>query len=108
MPPDPHWTAYLTALLTPTVAILGAFIAFRQWKLAQNKLKLDLFDRRFKVYEAARKFLSSVVTNGEVTDEALHAFMYGTREAEWVLSQAVADYIDKQGGLKSEVQHLIA
>ena len=96
MPPDPHWTAYLTALLTPTVAILGALIAFRQWKLAQNKLKLDLFDRRFKVYEAARKFLSSIVTNGEITDEALHKFMYGTREAEWVLSQAVADYIDKQ------------
>jgi len=44
---DPHWTNYLAALLTPTVAVLGSIIAYHQWRTAQNKLKFELFDRRF-------------------------------------------------------------
>ena len=45
---DSHWTTYLSALLTPTVAVLGSLIAYRQWRLAQNKLKLDLFEQSIR------------------------------------------------------------
>ncbi len=92
----PHWTAYLAALLVPIVAILGAFIAYRQWRLAQNKLKLDLFDRRFKVYEAARELLASIMTSGEAKDDEVFTFMAATREAKWLLGPEVAEYLTKQ------------
>jgi hypothetical protein len=93
---DPHWTTYLAALLTPTVAVLGSFIAYRQWRLAQNKLKLDLFDRRFSVYEAARSLLASIMTSGKAKDEEVFKFMVSTREAKWLLNDSVADYLEKQ------------
>ena len=96
MNPDPHWTTYLAALLTPTVAVLGSFIAYRQWRLAQNKLKLDLFDRRFSVYEAARTLLASIMTSGKAKDEEVFKFMVATREAKWLLNASVAEYLDKQ------------
>ena len=96
MTPDPHWTAYLTALLTPTVAVLGALIGYRQWRLAQNKLKLDLFDRRFKVYEAARDLLASIMTSGKAKDDEVFKFLVATREAKWLLDIDVANYLDKQ------------
>ena len=96
MTPDPHWTAYLTALLTPTVAVLGALIGYRQWRLAQNKLKLDLFDRRFKVYEAARDLLASIMTSGKAKDDEVFKFMVATREAKWLFDTEVANYLDKQ------------
>ena len=96
MNPDLHWTTYLAALLTPTVAVLGSFIAYRQWRLAQNKLKLDLFDRRFSVYEAARTFLASIMTSGKAKDEEVFKFMVATREAKWLLNASVAEYLDKQ------------
>lgn len=92
---DPHWTTYLAALLTPTVAILGSFIAYRQWRLAQNKLKFDLFDRRFSVYQAAQILLASIMTNGKVKDEEVFKFMVATREAKWLLNASVAEYLDK-------------
>lgn len=92
----PHWTTYLSALLTPTVAVLGSLIAYRQWRLAQNKLKLDLFDRRFSVYEAARNLLASIMTSGKAKDEEIFKFMVATREAKWVLNAQVAEYLDKQ------------
>ena len=62
---DPHWTQVLSALLTPTIAVLVAIIAYRQWRTAQNRLKFDLFDRRFAVYDAARNLLSSVMTRAK-------------------------------------------
>ena len=96
MTTDPHWTAYLSALLTPTVAVLGALVAYRQWRLAQNKLKLDLFDRRFRVYEASRSLLASIRTSGKAKDEEVFEFMVATREAKWLLNQDVAEYLEKQ------------
>ena len=93
---DPHWTTYLAALLTPTVAILGALIAYRQWRLAQNKLKLDLFDRRLSVYEAARTLVASIITSGKAKDEEVFKFMVATREAKWLLNDSVAQYLDKE------------
>lgn len=96
MSPDPNWTTYLAALLTPTVAVLGSFIAYRQWRLTQNKLKLDLFDRRFTVYDAARTFLGSIMRSGKAKDDDTFKFMIATREAKWLLNDSIAEYLDKQ------------
>lgn len=93
---DPHWTAYVSALLVPMVAVLGAVIAYRQWRTAQNRLKLDLFDRRFSVFDAARNLIASVVTRGKATDEELFKFLSGTREAKWLSNADIAEYLDKQ------------
>ena len=40
------------ALLTPTIASIGAYIAWQQWKAYNLKLKLDRYDRRVRIYEA--------------------------------------------------------
>jgi len=96
MNPEPHWTAYLFALLAPVVAVLGSFIAYRQWRLAQNKLKLDLFDRRLKIYEAAKNLLGSIVTSGKANDDEVFKYMVATREAKWLLDSEIAAYLDDQ------------
>lgn len=90
---DPHWTNYLAALLTPTVAVLGSVIAYRQWRTAQNKLKFELFDRRFSVYEASRNLLASMMTSGKAKDAEVFKFLVATREAKWLLNTDVATYL---------------
>ena len=95
MNPEPHWTAYVTALMVPLVALIAAGVALLQWRLAQNKLKLDLFDRRFRVYEAAREFLSSIMSSGRAKDDELQKLLQATREAKWLLDASLADYLDK-------------
>lgn len=96
MPAEPHWTAYLTAFSTPTLAVVAAFIALRQWFTAHNKFKLDLFDKRYKIYEEAKAFLASVFTSGRVTQEALFKFMGNTREAKWLFNDDVATFLRTQ------------
>jgi hypothetical protein len=92
---DPHWTTYLSALLVPTVAVLGSVIAYRQWRTAQNKLKLDLFEMRFSIYEASRDLLASILTSGQAKDEELFKYLAATREAKWLLNAEVAQFLDK-------------
>jgi len=68
----PCWLAQVIAVLaalTPVaIGALGIWIAVRQVRIAQqqaqtssNKLKLDLFDRRVSVYEAAHEFVVDVM-----------------------------------------------
>ena len=106
---NPHWTAYLSALLTPIVAVLGSLIAYRQWRLTQNKLKLDLFDRRFSIYQASNTLIASIMTSGRAKDADLFNFLVATKEAKWLLSQEVAEYLDKQLYHKAiDLQTLVA
>lgn len=91
-----HWTTYLTALLTPTLAIFGLIFAYRQWLVARNKLKLDLFDRRLAVYEAARDFSAAMISGQKNKDEEAFKFLIVTRTAKWLFNVSVADYLENQ------------
>lgn len=68
---DPHWTAYFSALLTPVVAVLAVIVAASQYTSARNKLRFDLFEKRFAVYQGARDFLGAIMTSGKATNEAM-------------------------------------
>jgi hypothetical protein len=93
---DPHWTAYISALLVPVVAFFGALIAYRQWRTAQNKLKLELFERRFSVYDAARNLISSIAGGGRAKDDEVFKYLSGIREARWLLDTDLDEYLHKE------------
>jgi hypothetical protein len=96
---DPHWTAYVSAIGTPIIAVIaagmGGLIAYRQWRTAQDRLKLDLFDRRLAIYGALMRFLNSVQIEGRVDDARLFTFLGDTRNAKWLLSQENDAYFDE-------------
>lgn len=95
--PDPHWTAYVTALLTPLLTLsVAIYIAVQQWRTARNKLKLDLFEKRFSIYDATRKFVGSSLNNNKVEIAELYAFWNNMHMAKWLLNAEVYDYLDKQ------------
>jgi hypothetical protein len=56
----PGWVLYLQALAVPTVAVVGAWIGLQQMQIARTKLQHDLYDRRFKVYEAASRLMKRI------------------------------------------------
>jgi len=87
-----------TAFLSPAVALfiglVAAFIGFQQWRLAQRKLKYDLFDRRYKVFEVTRVFLASVLQEVEARDEFLRDFTVGTSDAPFLYPKETVAYLD--------------
>ena len=53
-----------TALVAVVIGGIGAMIAYRQVVIAQAKLKLDLFDKRYAIFLETWKILSEVVRTG--------------------------------------------
>jgi hypothetical protein len=106
---EPHWTAYVSALSVPVVAVFAACVAYRQWRTAQNKLKYDLFDKRFKIFRQCTAFVSSVVTNGKVVEQDRINFLRETIEARWLFDKKIDDYLKNEiHGKAVELQGLEA
>jgi hypothetical protein len=84
---------YLAPSATLIVGLSVAFIAWHQWRVARSKLRLDLFDRRYKVFEATRKFLGSILRDARFEDSQLFEFYAGTSDTEFLFGSEVVDYL---------------
>jgi hypothetical protein len=89
------WFDYVVAigppLVTGVVTIFLAYIAYQQWKTNQEKLRLDLYNRRFEVYSNTITFFQflSELPPGERSDEfkKVHrAFIRSSRESQFLFS----------------------
>jgi hypothetical protein len=89
----PEWVQWLQALAVPTIAAVGLLLAWQQVAIARTKLRHDLFDRRFKVFEAARMFLARVMRSGRVSDAHFGDFTTGVIDAQFLLGQEVHAYL---------------
>lgn len=52
------------ALVTLAIAIASGLIAWRQYCVAKSKLNLDLFEKRYGIFEIVWRFVSGVITTG--------------------------------------------
>jgi hypothetical protein len=93
-----------SALLTPAIALLAGYIAWQQWHTARNKLKLELFERRYVVYSAAIGLINSVLASGKADRQALFEFVSKTRSARFVVGQRIEKYLNDE--LYRRVVHL--
>ncbi len=92
---EKDWIDILSALLTPFIAIAAIGIAVLQWKINRNRLKHELFDRRYEQYKSVTKFLGSIMGAGKVTDEAQREYLIGTTGVEFTFSKEISDYLHK-------------
>jgi hypothetical protein len=75
---------------------LALIIAYWQWRTANDKLRLDHFDRRFTVHNIARNLLATIMTTGRITSEDLYKFGSGVRETKWLLNDDIDNYFQNQ------------
>jgi len=84
----PIWAQYVWVLAPTVVAVvvglIAARIAYKQWRTAADRLRLDLYEKRLAVYDAIRSLLSTVTLQGQVTVEDLGKFHTGVRGAEFL------------------------
>lgn len=104
---DPHWTVYWGAFATPFVALvaaaIAASIAYRQWQTAtaaaataRNKLKLDLFERRFTVFQAVAQLMARMSSDTSHDDKAVMKLITETAGVEFLFDAEVNRYLVEQ------------
>lgn len=70
------------------------YVAWQQWKLAEHKLKSELFDRRYKIYEQVHLFVHGICRDPNTNHEALSTLLRTTREAHFLFDQDIIDYLE--------------
>ncbi len=91
-----NWVDYAAALLLPTIALLGAVITFLQWYTNRKRLKHELFDRRYKQFEAIRDFLGSVMSSGRIAASAEQDYLIGTRGVRFIFDEEIDRYVNEK------------
>lgn len=100
----PSWVQVLQALLTPAIAAAVAVIGFLQWRTAHQKVILDLFERRLKVYEDVNWGVGEVLTasGNLVTANAAFRLRNAKSEAKFLYGDEVIAEIERILGIIAE------
>jgi len=71
-------------------------VGFLQWRTAHQKAVLDLFDKRFKIYETVKNCVDLVGTNPEdFGNERQKEFLKAKNKAYFFFGNEVNDYIER-------------
>jgi hypothetical protein len=85
----------LQALLTPTVACITVWIAYRQWQDNHLRLKRENYERSLKVYQEIVKMLQLVCRDFDPQFDDLLSFSAATAEAPFLFQEEIPAYIDE-------------
>lgn len=76
--------ASATAIATASVAILLAIVTWREWATNRARLRHELFERRYAVYERIAASLALVLRDGRVPQGEPEGFLRATKTAYFV------------------------
>lgn len=101
----PLWIQTLQALATPVIALGVGVVGFMQWRTAHQKVVLDVFDRRLKVYDQVNEaVLSFMAGDGNLTaTNSRIKLSQAWLESRFLFGQEVTDVI---AGLQDDIAKL--
>jgi signal transduction histidine kinase len=109
---------FLKAALTPVTAVtavIGCWIAIRQYQTKQLELRLARYDKRFKVYQALKDFISAVISERKIPANAVREFDIATNEASFLFEDDICEYLalvrkraEEMNNLNSQIEELLA
>ena len=87
------------AFVALVIGGIAAWLAYQQWKVARAKFTLDLFDKRYKIFEATWGELSKFATTG-IERPSNAEFTNLMPQAQFLFGSEIRDYmteISKKG-----------
>jgi hypothetical protein len=85
----------ISALLTPIIAIIAAYVAYQQWETNKQRLNAELYDRRFIVYETLMDTIGEAIRIGDISDGQLQKFSIQRRKSHFLFGKNVCDYLEE-------------
>jgi hypothetical protein len=82
------------ALVALVIGAIAACIAYRQYRVARDKFRLDLFDRRYAIFLATWRELSRVVTDGP-PQQAFSEFQNHVPQARFLFGPEIEAYLQE-------------
>jgi len=83
-----------SALLTPTIALLAAHIAWQQHLTNRRQLRLALFEKRWTVFNSTATLIAVVLQTAQMQLNEIQAFDIGTRDQEFLFGADIVNYLE--------------
>jgi hypothetical protein len=90
----PLWLQITQAIFLFVLSALGAWIAYNQVQIAAAKYNLDLYDKRFDVFEGARDFVMEILQTAQFDDNSLRAYNFRVANVIFLFEPDVTKYVD--------------
>ncbi len=87
------FSTIIQALTTLVLGCVAAYIAWRQWRTSNDRLVLDLFHRRFQVFQELTRTISEAFNNAEIQIGDLAKFDAATEKARFLFGNEVHVYL---------------
>ncbi len=86
----------ISKLSLPIIAIASVFIAWQQYSANREKLKLDLYDRRFKIYDlVVQSIYSAQFGLGDYEGDEYAELYTACNEAQFLLPENIYKLVEK-------------
>ena len=102
-------------IVTAATAVIGCWIAIRQYRTRESDLRLARYDKRFKVYQALKDFISAVISERRISPDAVRQFDIATSEASFLFGDDVCEYLtqvrkraEEMNSLNSQIDQLLS
>jgi hypothetical protein len=83
------------ALLTPTLAVVAAYVAYQQYRINKSRFAQELYEKRLRVYKSLRCFLKDLACNVDVSFEDIAEFYSDIAEVDFLFGKDVQSYLEK-------------
>ena len=89
------WIDVFQALLTPTIAVAAVLIGYLQWRINSLRLKHELFDRRYEIYQRVQEAFWKIKEEGSASLETVIVIRRTSVESQFVFGDDVLSYLDE-------------
>lgn len=83
----------ISGLLAPVIALVTVSILVMQYRLSKQRWRLDLFDKRFAVYQQTKEYIRHINANAGINSEDLEQFKAKSRDSDFLFSKSIRDYL---------------
>lgn len=91
-----EWLSAGSGCLVPLIAAIVAYVAIRQYVVSRNRLKLDLWEKRYSIFLTTMNLLAAVVREADCSHEELSKFGRGIVGNEFLFGPKVTHYLQEQ------------
>ena len=85
---------FLSALLTPAIALITTYIAIQQYRLNKFNTRKELYDRRLGVYQATMSFLAIILGSANAPRDASATFLKETSLSHFLFKKDIPEYLE--------------
>jgi hypothetical protein len=94
------FVAYTLGRSQAKSASVQARVAKSNWQTANERIVLELFERRIAIFEGIRKVVASVMASGQPSDQTYRDYLSATEKAAYYFGPEVNEYLET-------IRHLI-